>query len=64
MNLRNLFNECNKLLEDTLNTFLKDYWRDIFNECMPSLSGLFNGMLKNIMNDVFTKIPFNELFME
>lgn len=53
-----------KLLGDTTNLFLNEYWRDIYLEIKPALIMTFEEEIQKIANNAMAKLPFDEYFLK
>lgn len=59
----NLYNG-DKILGETTNRFINEYWRDIFLEIKPALEMTFGEEIQKIANIAMAKIPFDEYFLK
>lgn len=59
----NLFNG-EKVLEDSINRFLNENWKDILEEIKPAVSKTIGNVYMNTINKIADKIPYNDIIIE
>lgn len=59
--LDNLFNG-NKVLGDTMNSFMNENWKEIFDELKPGILEALGSVIVNIANNVFDRVPYDTMF--
>ncbi|XP_063224137.1 protein takeout-like [Bacillus rossius redtenbacheri] len=59
--LKNLFNG-DKVLGDTMNTFLNENWREVYGEIKPAVAEVVRTVIVRILDEFTSLLPYDELF--
>lgn len=63
MKFSSLFSSRDKLLSDSTNTFLNQYWAEILKELQPALNKAIGNVVKDIVSPFFANFPYHDLFL-
>lgn len=57
-----LFNGNNAALDESMNRFMNENWKDILNELKPPIVDGFGKVFVTIINHVLTNFPYSDMF--